>query len=184
MEEWVTIARIQRARGRSGEVSAVPLSSRPERFSTLQEVVLCGDAGPLFEGRPVGVEQVWHHGQRVIFKFRGVDSIPDAERLRGAEIRIPLGQRPAPPEGEYYHSDLVGCEVVERATGQVLGVVENWRDYGGAGLLEVNRPAGGGELLIPFASSICVEIDPRARRIVVELPEGLKEVNSRGSGAA
>jgi len=34
-----------------------------------------------------------------------------------------------------------------------------------------------GSLLIPFARSICVEIDPGARRIVVELPDGLKDLN-------
>jgi ribosomal 30S subunit maturation factor RimM len=32
-------------------------------------------------------------------------------------------------------------------------------------------------LLIPFVRAICVEIDPAARRIAVELPEGLKDLN-------
>jgi len=35
----------------------------------------------------------------------------------------------------------------------------------------------GGELLIPFARAICVEIDVAARRIVVDLPAGLKDLN-------
>ena len=30
---------------------------------------------------------------------------------------------------------------------------------------------------IPFARSICVEIDPQGRRIVVDPPEGLLELN-------
>jgi ribosomal 30S subunit maturation factor RimM len=34
-----------------------------------------------------------------------------------------------------------------------------------------------GGLLIPFARSICKQIDPAARRIAVELPEGLKDLN-------
>jgi len=34
-----------------------------------------------------------------------------------------------------------------------------------------------GGLLIPFVRSICVEIDPAAKRIAVELPEGLKDLN-------
>ena len=36
---------------------------------------------------------------------------------------LPLEERPPLPQGEYYQSDLVGCEVVERATGQSLGRV-------------------------------------------------------------
>jgi len=31
--------------------------------------------------------------------------------------------------------------------------------------------------LIPFARAICVAIEPEARRIVVDLPAGLKELN-------
>jgi len=34
-----------------------------------------------------------------------------------------------------------------------------------------------GGLLIPFARAICVEIDPLAKRIAVELPDGLKGLN-------
>ena len=74
--------------------------------------------------------------------------------------------------GEFFQSDLVGCEVVERGTGRSLGKVTGWEDSGGPGLLVVE-----GGLLIPFARSICVEIDPATRRITVELPEGLKDLN-------
>ena len=57
-----------------------------------------------------------------------------------------------------------------------LGEVIRWQECGGPNLLEVKMRAGG-ELLIPFARSLCVEIDVAARRIVVDLPEGLKELN-------
>lgn len=127
-------------------------------------------------GAPFEVEEVWEHRGRIIFKFRGVDTISAAERLRGAEVRIPVAERPAPPAGEFYHSDLIACRVVDAATGQEIGRVAEWRDEGGPGLLVVGT-AGGEELLIPFARSICVEIDIAAGRIAVNLPEGLKELN-------
>ena len=75
-------------------------------------------------------------------------------------------------EGEYFQSDLIGCEVVDRRTGESIGRVTAWDEGGGAGLLVVDN-----NLLIPFARSICVEIDPAAKRIAVELPEGLKDLN-------
>jgi ribosomal 30S subunit maturation factor RimM len=53
-----------------------------------------------------------------------------------------------------------------------LGRVSGWEDSGGPGLLVVE-----GSLLIPFARAICVEIYPEAKRIAVELPEGLKDLN-------
>ena len=67
-------------------------------------------------------------------------------------------------EGEYYQSDLVGCEVVERASGELVGQVKGWQDCGGPALLEIDG-VDGKEILVPFAGSICVEIDTAARRI-------------------
>jgi 16S rRNA processing protein RimM len=61
--------------------------------------------------------------------------------------------------------------VIDRRTGASIGKVTAFDDGGGSGLLVV------GDLLIPFARAICVEIDPAARRIAVELPEGLLDVN-------
>ena len=107
-----------------------------------------------------------------IFKFRGVDTISAAEELCGAEVRIPIEQRTPLGEGEFFQDDLVGCQLVDRSTGQSLGTVSGWEDGGGSGLLVT-----GDGMLIPFARSICVEIDPAAKRIAVDLPEGLKDLN-------
>ena len=123
---------------------------------------------------PMEVERAWMHGDHVIFKFAGVDTISDAERLAGADVAIPAEQREEIPEGEYYRSDLVGCEVFDQQ-GQPLGTVENWQDTGGAPLVEVRSKAGK-ELLIPFAKSIFTRIDLQSRRIEVNLPEGLKDL--------
>jgi 16S rRNA processing protein RimM len=159
-----------KTRGNRGEVTAVVLTSRPERYQDLQEVFLFGPRLPE-AGEKREIEEVWFHLQTLVFKFRGIDTISDAETLYGAEVRIPASQRIALDEGEYFESDLVGCEVVDRRTGASLGKVSAWDDGGGSGLLVV------GDLLIPFARSICVEIDPREKRIEVELPEGLKDLN-------
>lgn len=119
------------------------------------------------------VENVWRHGDRVVFKFQGVDSIADAEKLSGADVGIPRDERAVLPDGEYYQSDLVGCSVITRK-GESIGTIQGWQEYGGPPLLEVN--AHGRELLIPFAKSICVEIDVPGRRVVVDLPEGLSDL--------
>ena len=121
------------------------------------------------------VERTWMHGHHIIFKFKGVDTISDAERLAGADVSIPMDQRPAAPEGEYYQSDLVGCDVFD-PTGRLLGTVEALQETIGALLLEV-RKVGHKEMLIPFAKSICTKIDPEQRRIEVTLPEGLEDLN-------
>ncbi len=109
----------------------------------------------------------------MIFKFQGIDSITDAGKLAGADVAIPWEDRLELPNDEYYQTDLIGC-AVEARDGKAIGVVEGWREYGGPPLLAVN--ANGREILVPFAKSICVEIDAARRRIVVELPEGLEDL--------
>jgi 16S rRNA processing protein RimM len=125
-------------------------------------------------GTPVEIERIWRHKDALIFKFAGVDSISAAEAFEGAEVCIPKEERAPLTEGEYYQSDLVGCQVVDAKTGRPIGVVTDWHEYGGPPLLEV-RGDSGKEVLIPFVKAICTEIDPAARRILVDLPEGLEE---------
>ena len=117
------------------------------------------------------VETTWMHGDHLIFKFQGVDTISEAEKLAGAEVSIPFEQRAELAEDEVYQSDLIGCEVVD-ATGRSLGVVTDFEETGGAPLLHV-----GDKLLIPFANSICTKIDLENKQIVVNLPDGLLDLN-------
>jgi 16S rRNA processing protein RimM len=165
----VTLARLLRARGIRGEIAADGLGTRLSRFGELQRCTLYSPDG---KERTVEIESVWEHRNQPVFKFRGIDTMSGAEELQGYELRIPLEERAPVPEGEYFHSDLVGCEVVER-NGGLLGTVTGWEDFGGTGLLVVK---GEKELMVPFAGRICVEIDVAAKRIVVELPEGLKDL--------
>ncbi len=124
---------------------------------------------------PFDVERIWVHGDQLVFKFRGVDTISDAERLRGAEVLIPIEERAQVPEGEYYQSDLIGCEVIT-PDGRLLGIVEGWQETGGTPLVEV-RKADGKELLVPFVGTMFNKIDLERKRVEVNLPEGLEDLN-------
>jgi 16S rRNA processing protein RimM len=166
-EEWITLAVLGRIRGNRGELTAVPFS-KPERYENLREVYLFGD------GSQYRVESAWWHSGVLVFKFAGIDSISDAEALRGAEVRVPRSQRIELEPGEYFQSDLLGCQVVDARTGNPIGQVTALDEGGGAGgLLVVGR-----DMLIPFARSICKEIDLESRRITVDLPEGLLDLNA------
>lgn len=177
--KWVAIALLGRTRGIRGELLSTPLSDSIERCQRLKEVFLFRGDGFLAGGRAFVVEELWDHRGRWVFKFQGIDSISAAEELRGAEVRIPIEQRAPLEEGRYFVDDLVGCEVVDKASGAVLGHVTAWREFGGPPLVEITTERGREPILVPFARSIFVEIDTAAKRLVVELPDGLAEVNQR-----
>ena len=164
-EPRVAIAEVVRPRGVRGEVVAAPLSSFPERFAALERA--------LVRGREMALEKVWWHDGRLVLKFAGVDSVAQAEALRGALVEVPESERWPLPAGRYYESDLVGCRVFagEREVGRVAAV----EDPGGPSLLVVRSAAA--EVRIPLVPAIC-RVDVAGRRIDIDPPAGLLELDA------
>ena len=180
-EPGVTVARVLRPHGVRGEVASEILTDFPERLTRLKTVNLWNARSST--ARNVQVRKCWlnySRGGQAIFHFEGSDSVADAKMLVDLEVQIPLSERMVLPSGSFYVNDLVGCEVVERDGGALVGRVRDVQfpgeDLKGTPLLAVETPRG--ELLVPLAQEICIAIDTAARRIVVALPEGLRELNS------
>ena len=122
------------------------------------------------------LERHWQHKGRVVLKFGGVDSINDAEALRGLLVAIPASERAPLADDSVYVSDLIGSEVVDLTAAPVpVGKVTDVDRE--AGLLVVQPPRGQ-EILIPFAKAYLVKIDTAAKRIEMRLPAGLLEINA------
>ncbi|HZD32198.1 MAG TPA: ribosome maturation factor RimM [Candidatus Angelobacter sp.] len=170
------MARVLGPQGRRGEVAAELHTSFPERFAERKEL-----SGLARDGsrRELQLEEHWFHKGHVILKFAGVESISDAERLAGLELQIPAEQRAELDASEAYVSDLVGCEVVNR--GSLVGTVAEVQfGAGEAPLLVVRRNSAGRdeEFLVPYAEEFLKLANLSGRRIEVELPEGLLELQS------
>ena len=73
-----------------------------------------------------------------------------------------------------FHEQLIGC-IVETRAGETVGRVVRVEGGAAASLLVVQGRRR--EVLVPLAEEICVSIDPGARRIVIEPPEGLLDLN-------
>jgi 16S rRNA processing protein RimM len=130
--------------------------------------------------RTVKIEFFRRQHGRFVMKFAGIDSIEDAEKIIGAELRIPESEIPAAEEGSFYTFHLRGCRVYAVHGGdgdgdEYIGDVTDVVDGGGTQLLQLG--SGKDETLSPFAESIVKKVDLAARRIEVELPKGLRELN-------
>jgi 16S rRNA processing protein RimM len=175
--QFVAVARIARPQGRRGEVAADVLSDFPERFPSLRRVFLRDPGG---SPESMRVEDVWPHKGRVVLKFEGVDSIDQAERLRGREVLVPRSERAPLGEHQYWVSDLEGCRVLVERDGAMreVGCVVGVDSSGGSDVLRVESPRG--EVLIPLAQEICRRIDTESKLIVIDPPENLLELNQDG----
>lgn len=176
-ERFLAVARIVRPQGRRGEVSAEILTDFPARYTSVKRAFLeLPGAAP----DELEIENAWLHKDRIILKFAGVDSIAQANRLRGRYVLIRRDEKVRLGEHRYYLWELEGCQVVAERDGleTVVGTVTAIEPTGGTDLLHVARDtARGGEILIPFAEEICRHVDPPAKRIVIDPPEGLLELN-------
>jgi len=182
--EWITLARVVRPQGRRGEVLADLKTDFPDYFRQDPNIFL-----RLPDGEPqlTMVEDSWlptgRSAGRIVLKLRGVDSISDAEKLLNATIEISSDQRLTLTDGNYYVSDLIGCQMVHH--GDLVGTVVDLhfpqdptgkRIEDAAALFVVER-ANGDEVLIPFANAFVASIDTAAKKIEMNLPEGLLEMN-------
>jgi 16S rRNA processing protein RimM len=181
-DEWLAIARVLRSRGRKGEVVVQVLTDFPERFATLRRAHLETPGG---SPELVEIAASWWHQEALVLHFAGVDSIEEAERLRGRALVVRRDERARLGPNQYYLWDLIGCAVMLRS-GEPVGTVTGIEPTGGVDLLKVRAEgasSGGQDLLIPLAEEICTAIDLPGRRIVIEPPEGLLELNEpQGDG--
>lgn len=167
--EMVAVGRVVKPQGRKGEVLVEPLSDRPERFPALRSVYVPGEHGA---ARAMEVVSCWPHKGRFVLKFAGVESIDDAERFRGMDVRIAEEDLPALPAGSYYHHQLKGLAVVDEV-GAPVGTVQDILETGGEAPVLAVR-GGAGETLIPLAEAFVREVDLAGGRIVVVRPQYLE----------
>ena len=76
---------------------------------------------------------------------------------------------PAPADEEFYHADLVGMDAQDR-DGRRIGKVTGVRNFGASDVIEIARDDGD-EILIAFTRRNVPEIDLKARRVVIAVPE-------------
>jgi 16S rRNA processing protein RimM len=168
LDELIAIARIARPRGVRGELVAEVLTDFPERFEGLKDATAVLPDG---SRRELKIENAWFQNDRIVMKFDGVDSIEAGDELRDADICVPESDAVKLDEGEFFDWQLEGCTAVT-VDGATLGTVKELLRTGGTEVLVIE---GEREYLVPFAESICTEVDIENKRIVIDPPEGLLE---------
>jgi len=126
--------------------------------------------------QPLRMSSVRFQRDRPVIGLEGVENMNAAEALSGLELRVPADQLMTLPPGTYYHHDLIGCRVETRDGARVGEVEAVDASSGGTRLVVDDR---GSEILIPLVADICPIIDVDAKRIIVDAPEGLLELNKR-----
>jgi 16S rRNA processing protein RimM len=172
LTNFVTLALVIKTQGRHGEVAVEVHTDTPGRLHAGMKIFALAEDN---RRRELQIEDVWPHKNWQVLKFAGVDSISDAEVLVGSELQVPASERAQLEPGTAYASDLVGCMLFDRD--REVGLVSDVRfGAGEAPLLVVG--SGKHEHEIPYAQVFLKRVDLEHKRIEMNLPEGLLEVNA------
>lgn len=166
----INVARIIRSQGKKGELRLRFHHISPADCTELKSLFV-GSEGAL---KQYNIESLVLRGRDYDLKLEGVDELSQADRLAGQDVFLPPGSLRRRENGEFYIFQLVGCDVFDRE-GLPIGRVRDILSVEGGALLRVE--SGGKEILIPFHASICTDVDVVAKRIRLDPPDGLLDVN-------
>lgn len=175
MDELVTLGRIVRPHGIAGAVRILPCDMTAADLSEMLPDVVTARPPRRGEQRPLTIQSLRVHKDHVLAEFAEVESMDEAERLRGWTIVIPESERPALEDGAWYADQLVGLTVIDAATGESAGVVRELMSGAAQELLIIETPAGK-RLPLPFVESLVGEIDIRGGTLRATILEGLDEL--------
>lgn len=167
------MGRVARAHGNRGQVIVNPESDfASERFAVGRTLVVEQEGQQTSERR---IEAVRFQDGRPIVALEGIGTMDAAEALAGAALTMREADLGPLAPGTFYRHDLVGCDVVD-ASGAPIGRVTGIDGPIERSLLVVASRRG--EVLIPMVEGIVVKLDVVAKAIVVDLPEGLVDLNA------
>lgn len=163
--EYLVVGFLRRPHGLRGELIMDVHTDFPERLKPGLTLFVGDDYEPkvIASRRP--------HGAAMLVRFRGIKTPEAAGIYRNTWVYVPAANRPALPEGEYYHHQLVGLTVVDE-NGNPLGVLADILETGANDVYVVKKPDGG-ELLLPAIPSVILDVDLADRQMKVHLLDGL-----------
>ena len=168
--DLITVGRIGKARGVKGHAFVQPFTDDPEVRFAVGSVL---QTEPTAAG-PLTVVEMSDASGKLVLKFDGVDDRNAIESLRGVELVIARGARPALDDpDDFYTSDLIGLEA-RLLDSTVLGTVADVIDVAGSDYLVL--VIDGAERLIPFVSAIVPTVDIAGGFLLVDPPVGLLEL--------
>ncbi|MEI6915179.1 MAG: ribosome maturation factor RimM [Armatimonadota bacterium] len=160
----VIVAKIVSPFGRVGEVKAILETDYPEAFVKRKELLLT-DRRDLLDARKV--EQIRLHKGAALVKFEGVETIGDAEELRGLLLAVWPEDRAKLDAGTFWMDDLIGMEVVTdegKSLGRVTEILRN-----PAYDVWVTK-----RVMVPAVKEYVTSVDAELRKITVRSVEGLE----------
>ena len=167
MKKKLEVGQIVNTFGIKGFVKVYPYVNDVTRFNNLKYVY----AKSKKEEKKLEIEEVNYQKNMVLLKFKGVETVEEAEKLRNNYLEIDRSDAIPLEEGEFFIADLIGLKVF-LDTGEELGILEDIYNTGSKDIYVVKDKLGKSYLL-PYIDEVIKKIDLDNSKIIVHIIEGL-----------
>lgn len=162
---FLVVGKLRRAHGVRGEMVFDIHTDFPERLRP-GVLVYIGD-----DYQPFRIRTRRPNGTTLLLSFASIGTPEQAAAYRNQFVYVRADDRPPLPEGEYYHHQLLGLQVINE-DGRVLGKLVEILDSP-ANDVYIVQPETGPEILLPAIQSVILAIDLTQGQIRVHLLPGL-----------
>ncbi|WP_375445400.1 ribosome maturation factor RimM [uncultured Fibrella sp.] len=175
-DDCFQLGHITKTHGLNGEVVLFLDVDDPSEYEDLDSVLIeiRGELTPYF------IESSSINRDRAILALEDVETLEEAKKLINCPVWLPLDNLEAitDPDRFYYH-EIIGYQIVDETEGP-LGTVTSVMAMATQDLIAMQYR--GQEMLIPINSAIVKTVDREAKKLNVDLPEGLLEVYLTDAG--
>ena len=161
---FLVVGRLRRPHGLNGEMQMDVLTDFPERLVPGKQIYI-GE-----EHTPYQIKHLRPHGKLLLITIKGCDHVDQARMFTNAMVYVQAQGLPELPEGEYYHHQLIGLNVIDMDTSEVLGQLVKILETGANDVYVVRRE-NGDELLLPAIKSVLAEINLENKEMRVHQQE-------------
>ena len=163
---FLVVGKLRKPHGLNGEIRMEVITDFPERLKPGVSVFV-GD-----EHHPMCIHSRRWHNRLLLITFEDINNPESAANFRNQMVYVRADDRPPLPDGNFYHHQLLGLDVVSdqgEQLGQLVEILET-----GANDVYIVRPITGPDLLIPAIDKVVTEINLEAGLMKVHLILGLK----------
>ncbi len=166
MESLLEVGQIVNTYGIKGFVKVNPLVDNNNQFKSFKTLYIQNKNNI----KELNIEEVKFSKNLVLLKFKGIETIEQAEGLRNYYLQAKRSDIKL-EKGAHFIVDLIGLEVYTEE-GKLLGTLKEVLQPGANDVYIVEDEAKN-EILLPVIPDVIKQIDVEGKKIVVKLLEGL-----------
>lgn len=164
MEQYLEIGKVVSTHGLRGELKVDPWCDSPQFLCQFKTLYLKkGETKLSVSSRP--------HKTIAIVKAKGIDTIEEAEKLRGRVLYINRSDARLAP-GEYFIQDLMGLDVIDIDTSKSYGKITDVLKTGANDVYQVTDEKKK-DYLIPVIDDVVKEIDINGGKVLIKPLKGI-----------